>query len=129
MLKETITTWHTNRLLYPSFCYWHWHWWFVILSYFEQLLVVNSINHVLDGFMYRWAMSKTPMSIILLQCKPLNKRFTIQINKIISCLLCPVLACCCVWSLCVLCPPSMAEKNWAITFYFNSHTLFPVDNI
>ena len=59
--------------------------------------------------------------------KPLNKRFTIQLNKITSCLLCPVLTCCCVWSLCVLCPPSMAGKNWAITF--NSHTLFPVDNI
>ena len=70
---------------------------------------------------------KENASIILLQCKPLYKRFTIQLNKITSCLLCPVLACCCVWSLCVLCPPSMAEKNWAITF--NSHTLFPVDNI
>ena len=53
---------------------------------------MNSINHVLDGFMYRRAMSKTPMSIILLQCKPLNKRFTIQLNKITSCLLCPILA-------------------------------------
>ena len=46
-------------------------------------------------------MRKIPMSIILLQCKPLNKRFTIQLNKITSCLLCPVLACCCVWSLTV----------------------------
>ena len=72
-------------------------------------------------------MSKTPMSMILLQCKSLNKRFTIQLNKNTSCLLYPVLACCCVQSLCVLCPSSMAEKNWAITF--NSHTLFPVDNI